>query len=253
MCSRAAFTFPQCSQDDTGLQFSSISLPGSCLFHEQQKSILAPAGCRQIALLSHPPAEVYTLSTEVLSKTISFTTFFSPMLSKGYRSFWSTSKRCWQGHNWTFLSAQHGVPAGMIILPGLIIPCPWLQHPTLLHGTYPTRLSGSSPFLPLLTLSKAFPRRPLAHRTPNKPFQVFAPAGSRQKALSPSSSKSQAWAPCPYSPHPGEPTAAASNLQQAPSAQENQHISCFQIKKHRYYGACIGFWSAIDLTATDDI
>lgn len=59
-------------------------------------------------LLSLPPA----LSSEFLSKSkkekkILSQLFFSLILSKGYRSFWSTSKCCWQGHNWTFFPLQY--------------------------------------------------------------------------------------------------------------------------------------------------
>lgn len=89
----------------TNVQFSNISLPGSCLFfHTQHKCFFSPTPWRQTALPS--PSFLQWILKQKGKKTLS-QPFFSLILSKGYRSFWSTSKCCWQGHNWTFFPLQY--------------------------------------------------------------------------------------------------------------------------------------------------
>lgn len=133
------------------------------------------------------PPEFHTLSNKLLSKTIYFTTFFSPMPSTGYRSFWSTSKQCWQGHNWTFFSAQHQhylegllsfsallfLASGYNILPfsmgATLLACQVLPHSCFcLHSP------------------KLFLEDHLLTAPQTNPFQVAAPTHSQQKALPPS-------------------------------------------------------------------
>lgn len=162
----------------------------SWLCYLQKRQAIHPwsAGRRKIVLHSQPPPEFHTLSNKLLSKTIYFITFFSPMLSTGYRSFWSTSKQCWQGHNWTFFSAQHQyylegllsfsallfLASGYNILPfsmgATLLACQVLPHSCCcLHSP------------------KLFLEDHLLTAPQTNPFQVAVPTHSQQKALSPSS------------------------------------------------------------------
>lgn len=132
----------------------------------QHKCFLGPAPCRQTARPAPPPA----LSNEISSKIKFFHNLFSlQFLSKGYRSFRSTSKCCWQGHNWTSFPVQHrhyqrdDYPSW----PYYSLPLATTSYPSP-FGSYPTCSSGSSPFLPLLTFSKASPKATTCWPHPQK-------------------------------------------------------------------------------------
>ena len=155
-----------------------------------------PAPCRQTVLPSPPPA----LSNELLTKKFLSQLFFSQILSKGYRSFWSTSKRCWQGHNWTFFPVQHrcyrrdDYPSW----PYYSLPLATTSYPSP-FGSYPTCSSGSSPFLPLLTFSKASPRTTTCSPHPKKPFLHFGSNPFAAEDSVPSTGNvptAPRWAPC---------------------------------------------------------
>lgn len=103
---QATFAFLQLSHDykqTCSFQTFFCLIHGSVFIHSTNASSVPLLKDRQISL---PPA----LSNEFLSKKkkkILSQLFFSLILSKGYRSFWSTSKCCWQGHNWTFFPLQY--------------------------------------------------------------------------------------------------------------------------------------------------
>lgn len=105
--SRATFAFLQLPHDykqTCSFQTFPLLVPISFFIQNTHASSVPLLEDR---LLSLTPA----LSSEFLSKSkkkkyIS-QVFFSLILSKGYRSFWSTSKCCWQGHNWTFFPLQY--------------------------------------------------------------------------------------------------------------------------------------------------
>lgn len=191
----------------TNLQFSNISFPDSCLFfHMQHKCFLGPAPCRQTALPAPPPA----LSNELSSKIKFFHNLFSlQILSKGYRSFRSTSKCCWQGHNWTSFPVQHrhyqrdDYPSW----PYYSLPLATTSYPSP-FGSYPTCSSGSSPFLPLLTFSKASPKATTCWPHPKKNLSPFWLQLICSRRLCPLHKQ------CPHSP-------AASTVHRLPP-----HVSC---------------------------
>lgn len=174
----------------TNLRFSNVSLPGSCLFFDaQHKCFLGPAPHRQTPLSSSPPP---ALSNELLSKkNITLSQLFFPHKFFPKATGVSGPLQSIAGRAVTEPSSlfSTGVTGGMIILPGLIIPCLWLQHPTLLH-LRATLLAHQ--VLPHSWRCWHFPKllleRPLAHLTSKKPFSALAPTLSQQQTVPSSSS-----------------------------------------------------------------
>lgn len=160
--------------------------------HTQHKCFLGLAPCRQTALPSPSPVQ----RTFKQKKKKFFHNFsshkFHPKATGVSSPLQSVAGRAMTEPSSLFST---GITGGMIILLGLIIPCLWLQHPTLLHlGA--TLLARE--VLPHSCRCWHFPKllleRPLAHLTPKKTFSVLAPIHSQQKT--PSSPQATSLQPC---------------------------------------------------------
>lgn len=148
----------------------------------QHKYFSGPAPCRQAALPSHLPALINFREKKKNSCTTSFLTNFVQRLQVFLVHF----KALLAVHNWTFFPAQHRhylrdyYPSW----PYYFLPLATTSYPSPFRS-YPTCLSGSAPYLPLLTFSKASLRATICSPHPKKPSSLLAPTYSQQKTLCP--------------------------------------------------------------------
>lgn len=188
-------------------------------------------------LLSLPPA----LSSEFLSKRkkkkILSQLFFSLILSKGYRSFWSTSKCCWQGHNWTFFPLQYrhyreddypwpyySLPLATLLHLGANL----LAHQVLPHSCHCWHFPKLLLERPLACLTQKVPLwlQHILSRRHFPPLQAVSPQpwGTATPSSLPTSIKEGSTAAST------EVNTSTCNRLQA--QVKSQHVSCFKIKKH---------------------
>lgn len=169
------------------LPFSNIFSPTSHLpFYMQHQSFFGPSPYRQPALLS-APALSCEQKQEKNHHNFFFLHKFCPKAKEVSCPLQSVAGRTITEPSTLF---SMGITRGMIILLGLIIPCPLATTSYLSpFRSYSTCSSGSSPLLPaLLTFYTASPRV-TTYLTPikkkHKTLFILAPTHLQQKTLSP--------------------------------------------------------------------